>query len=94
MYTQVSLAEVLWANFTAEHNLAFALSDHATKLLSVMFPDSNIAKKFSSARTKTTAVVTNILAPYVREKLIVAMKCKPFSLLFDEATDISVVNVW
>ena len=86
------LAEALWVNFTAEHNLAFALSDHATKLFAVMFPDSDIARKFASARTKTTAVVTNVLAPFVREKLIAAMKCRPFSLLFDEATDIGVVK--
>ena len=57
-----------------------------------MFPDSDIAKKFSSARTKTTAVVNNVLAPSLREKLIVAMRCGPFSLLFDEATDIGVEN--
>lgn len=88
----MSLAEALWANFTAERNLPFALSDHATKLFAVLFPDSDIAKKFSSARTKTTAVVSNVLAPFVREKLIVAMKCRPFSLLFDEATDIGVVK--
>ena len=68
------------------------LSDHATRLFARMFPDSNIAKNFSSARTKTTAVVTNVLAPFVHEKLIVAMKCRPFFLLFDEATDIGVVK--
>ena len=57
---QVSLAEALWANFTAEHNLAFALSDHATKIFGKMFPDSDIAKRFASACTKTMAVVTNL----------------------------------
>ena len=57
-----------------------------------MFPDSDIAKRFASARTKTMAVVTNVLAPYVQEKLIVAMKCRPLSLLFEEATDIRVIK--
>ena len=88
----MSLAEALWANFTAEHNLAFALSDHATKLFGRMFPDSDIVKRFLSGQTKMTAVVTNVLAPFVQEKLIVAMKSRPFSLLFDEATDIGVVK--
>ena len=37
-------------------------------------------------------MVTNVLAPFVQEKLIVAMKSRPFSLLFDEATDIGVVK--
>ena len=92
IFIQVSFAEALWANFTAEHNLSFALSDHATRLFSKMFPDSDIAKKFSSARTKTTAIVTNVLAPFLREKVVMSMKCRPFSLLFDEATDIGVVK--
>uniref|UniRef100_A0A1X7VI38 DUF4371 domain-containing protein n=1 Tax=Amphimedon queenslandica TaxID=400682 RepID=A0A1X7VI38_AMPQE len=70
--SQVSLAEALWGSFTAEHNLAFALSDHATKLFVRMFPDSEIAK-FSSGRTKTTAVITNVLAPYTQQKLINSM---------------------
>ena len=87
--TQVSLAEALWANFTAEHNLAFALSDHATKLFAKMFPDSDIAKKFSLARTKQRHWLPMFLH---REKLIVAMRCRPFSLLFDEATDIGIVK--
>ena len=89
IFIQVSFAEALWANFTAEHNLSFALSDHATRLFSKMFPDSDIAKKFSSARTKTTAIVTNVLAPFLREKVVMSMKCRPFSLLFD---DIGVVK--
>ena len=44
---QVSRAEALWANFTAEHNLSIALH-HATRIFSKMFPGSQIAK-FSSA---------------------------------------------
>lgn len=82
----------MWANFTAEHNLAFSLSDHATKLFPKMFPDSEVAKKFTSCRTKTTAIVTNVLGPFAREKLVKYMRSKPFSLLFDEATDIAVVK--
>ena len=37
-------------------------------------------------------MVNNVLAPSLREKLIVAMRCGPFSLLFDEATDSGVVK--
>ena len=50
-------AEVRWATFVAKHNISFLSSDHATKLFGKMFPDSEIAKKFSCACTKTTAVV-------------------------------------
>ena len=36
---QVIEAEILFANFTAEHNLSFLLADHFTHLVSVMFPE-------------------------------------------------------
>jgi hypothetical protein len=49
---QVTVAEMYFATFIAEHNLPFAASDHFSKLCKVMFPDSEIAKKFSSGRTK------------------------------------------
>ena len=50
-------AEVRWATFMAKHILAFLASDHANKLFRTMFSDSEVAKKFLCARTKTTAIV-------------------------------------
>lgn len=79
-------AEVRWATFVAKHNLAFLSSDHATKLFKVMFPDSEIAKKFSCARTKTTAIVKVGLAPHFTKRVIDSMST-PFSLLMDESND-------
>ena len=57
----VTRAKVLFTNFVAEHNL---LTDHFTRLMSVMFLDSQIAKAFKSAHTKTTCIVTGALHPY------------------------------
>ena len=79
-------AEVRWATFVSKHNLAFLSSDHATKLFKVMFPDSEIAKKFSCARTKTTAIVKVGLAPHFTKRVIDSMST-PFSLLMDESND-------
>ena len=54
-------AEVLFANFMAEqnlpallaeHNLPVLLADHFTDLARLMFPDSDIAKRFRCKRTK------------------------------------------
>ena len=42
------------ANFMVEHNVPFAVADHLSPLLRVVFPDSQIVKRYSSARTKTT----------------------------------------
>jgi hypothetical protein len=44
---KVTRAEILFANFIAEHNLAFMAADHFTHLTAAMFPDSKIAKAFS-----------------------------------------------
>ena len=54
-------AEALWATFVVE---TFKASDYATKLFRKMFPDSNVAKKFAFGRTKTSAIITEALAPY------------------------------
>lgn len=51
----VTRAEVLFANFVAEHNLSFMIADHFTHLTSAMFPDSKTAKAFSVAKTKQHA---------------------------------------
>ena len=50
-------AEIRWATFVSKHNIAFLASDHATKLFTKMFPDSEIAKQFACGRTKTTAIL-------------------------------------
>ena len=63
--------------------LLFLNSDHATKLFSKMFPDSEIAKKFACGRTKTTAIVK---APHFQSKTVASMT-SPFSIMMDESND-------
>ena len=62
-------AEALRAMFVAKHNIPFLASDHANKLFPKMFPDSELAKQFSCGRTKTTAIVTQALAPHFLNKV-------------------------
>ena len=51
-----------------------------------MFPDSELAKKFSCGRTKTTAIVKQALAPhYLKE--VTGDLTNPFSRLMDESND-------
>lgn len=47
-------------NFLIEHNIAFAASDHLSDLFKVIFPDSSIASKFASKRTKTTSIAKTL----------------------------------
>ena len=84
--SKVIEAETRWATFTAKHNIAFLASDHATKLFHKMFPDSEIARKFSCGRTKTTSIVKEALAPHYLHKTISNMS-NPFSVMMDESND-------
>ena len=44
--------------------------DCTSRLISVCFPDSEIGKSFHSARTKTEAIITGVLAPLSVEELL------------------------
>ena len=50
-------AEMLFTDFLGEHNIALSVANHAGNLFSKMFPDSQVAKKFSCGRTKTSQIV-------------------------------------
>ena len=62
-------AESLWSKFVSKHNLPIQSSDHATKFLRRMFPDSQIANKFSCGNNETAAIVKEALAPHYLTKL-------------------------
>ena len=62
------------------------VSEHAGKLFKVMFPDSDIARKVVSGRTKTKEI-KGVLAPYFTKPVVEAMRQGPLSLLMDETTD-------
>jgi hypothetical protein len=80
-------AEVLFANFVAEHNIPFLVADCFTQLCKAMFTDSKIASKFSCSRTKTTQIIKRSLAPALHEEVVQHLQSKPFSLAIDESND-------
>lgn len=82
------LAELRYAAFTAEHNLPFYLADHAAELFPVMFNDSKISKVFQCKRTKTEALVKNVLGVGSFQELISILKVQNFSIIIDESNDI------
>lgn len=63
-------AELYFAIFIPEHNLPFLASDHFTKPCEVMFPDSDIAKRYSSGRTKSTALGKHTVAPALSDQVV------------------------
>lgn len=57
-------AEGTLAFHTVKHHQSYKVSDCSTKLYRCLFKDSEVAGKISCARTKTEAIVNNVLAPY------------------------------
>lgn len=86
-FVDVTRAEVLFANFVAEHNLSFLVADCFTKLCKSMFPDSKIATKFSCGRTKTTQIVKRSLSPSLHQDVVQHLQTQPFSMALDESND-------
>jgi len=59
----VLTAGVKFAQFVAKHNLPFSVADYFTKLAKQLFPNSNIAGKFTLGHMKTTMIVKKALGP-------------------------------
>ena len=70
-----------------EHNVPLAVSDHLSPLFKDIFPDSEIAKNYASARTKTTCVINSALAPHFQAALVADMKSSPFAIAIDGSND-------
>ena len=89
-YSPVSLkiaaAEGTCAFHTIKHHHSFKSMDCTSHLLSVCFPDSEIAKNFHSARTKTKAIITGVLAPASVEDILIELKA---GTIFSLSTDAS-----
>lgn len=82
----VSQAELLFTSFLIEHNVPLSAADHAGPLFRKMFPDSDIAKKYGCARTKTTALLKE-MACNEMEKVTECIKLGPFSAACDGSND-------
>lgn len=61
---KVLAAEATMAFHAVQHNYSFLSCDCGNKLYKKVFPDSEVAAKFGCARTKTEAIVNEVLAPH------------------------------
>jgi hypothetical protein len=74
-------------NLLVQHNIPLSLADHHSPLFSDIFTDSEIAKAYSSAKTKTTCILNGALAPHFKSALVEQMKTAPFSIAIDGSND-------
>ena len=79
--------ELRLAAFIAEHSLSFHIMYHFSDLPKLCH-DFKIASEVRCKRTKTKSVVTNVMAPHFHSNFVHSLKKAPFSLIFDETTDI------
>jgi len=84
---QVRRAEVKVASVLAQHNIPLSFADHLGPLFTEIFPDSEIAKKYRSAKTKTAMILNNALQPFFQQQLVDSMKKYPYCLSIDGSND-------
>ena len=82
------VAEIKMAIFVAIH-AAFWSADHLMSLIPAIFPDSKIASGIKMHRTKCTGLIKNLIKPCLLKELLTDVSDSYFSLIIDEATDVS-----
>ena len=84
---KVTRAEVKISTVLAHHNIPIAVADHLSPMFKNIFPDSQIAKMYLCARTKTACILNGALAKELQASLIQTMKHSPYSLATDGLND-------
>ena len=87
LFLQITRAEIKVTNMLVQHNVPLAVADHLSPLFKDIFPDSQIAKGYASAQTKTTCILNGSLAPHFKAALFTTMKSRPFSIAIDGSND-------
>lgn len=67
---KVQAAEATLAFHTVRHHQSFNSTDCTSKLHRVIYPDSQVAKSVRSGRTKTAAIVNNVLATHCLDETV------------------------
>ena len=81
---QILNAEILQALNMVDKNHSFSSANGDSDRLKKMFPDSQIAAKYSQEETKSKYVVQFGLAPFVKDELSTDVQKTPYSFKFDE----------
>ena len=70
-----------------QHNIPLAFKDYLIPLMKDIFPDSEIARNYASASTKTTCMINCSLAPYFKAALVGTMKSSSFAFAIGRSND-------
>ena len=83
---QVANAAILQALHHVYYNQSFSSAGTDNQRFKIMFPDSDIAKKYEQGKTKIKYTIQFGIAPLIMKNLIAKMKGVPFTFKFDETT--------
>ena len=83
---QILNAEIMQTLNMVDQNHSLSSVNGDSNRLKKMFPDSQIAVKYSQEETKSKYVVQFGLAPFVKDELITDVQKTPYSFKFDETT--------
>lgn len=78
------LAFTVWASeatlayHTVKHHFSFSSMDCTAPLTRILFKDSEIGQKLTCSRTKTEAIINNVLAPYSIDLIVKNLEKIPF----------------
>lgn len=75
---EVRAAEGTLAFHCVKHHNSYKSTDCTSALMKKIFPDSEIARKISSARTKTEAIVNSVIYPQAVDTVLECMASIPF----------------
>ena len=68
-------------------NIPLVFADHLSPMMNDIFKDSETARDYSSARTKTACIINGSLAPYFKSVLVDSMKAGPYAIAVDGSND-------
>ena len=79
-------AEILWCLNMVNQHLSYNLCSHASEFFPALFPDSELAQKFSMGKIKSRHMIIYSLAPYFKIELLKKINSSLFySLSFNES---------
>ena len=83
---KVTGAEAMWVFKLAQQDYSLRSCENIPLLFKRMFPDSEVAKKFTMGRAKASYVVSDGLGPLIGKLVCLSTSKGAFTLLFDETT--------
>ena len=80
-------------NFIVENNFSIPVADKYGPLFTNRSPDSQIAKQYQCAKTKTVCMLNKALAPNCHVDLVSKMKTNQYTLATDGSNDSDITKM-